>query len=852
VKTLTKKTSAIIAVFLTTIFAVSLVAIPASAHTPAWQIPTFAYISARPNPVGVGQEVIIVVWLDKIPSGAAITNDIRFHDYKLTITKPDGHTDVVNWPIVTDTTSSAYTLYTPTSVGTYTLKFEYPGQTHTWTGAYQNDTYLASTKTMTLTVQEEAIGYLPGHPLPTEFWSRPIETENTEWSIIASNFLEPFGAAYSPGVLRFQPDGTAPSSPHVMWTKPINFGGVVGGSNTGVTGATFYTGLSYESRFSNPIIIYGRLYYALPRGNSGSGGGYVCVDLQTGQELWRQSYTSIPSFGQLLWFDSPNQHGVVPNGYLWATSGTTWMAFDPLDGNNLFNITNVPSGTRARGPNGEMLIYQLNVAGKWLALWNSTQVISNGVLNSLQMNGYRPVGQAFNTTLRDSYSWNVTIPTLPSDAAIRWIIYDDILIGSAGVRSVFGQASFGGVASDAAATKATFWTMSLKPGSRGSLIWLKDFAAPAGNVTRQFGPVDPDSRVFFFSDKETMQWSGYDLDTGNLLWGPLGKTRDFNYYPTIGSGGVSQVGFAAYSKMYTGGYGGEFFCYDSRTGNLLWKYNNTNSGLETPWGLYPVFPGGIVDGKVYIYSGEHSPNSPTYKGSRVRCLNATTGEEIWTLLSWAAVGGFGDMGFAFADGSIAYLNVYDMQVYGIGKGPTQTKVEAPMTAAALGSTLVIRGTVTDISAGTKQKEQSYRFPNGVPAMSDENQGEWMEYVYMQKPKPTDATGVPVTIEVVDSNNNRRTIGTATSDTSGMFTFSWKPDIEGDYTVIATFSGSESYWGSSAETSFAVDPAPAEPVEPEQEQPSAADLYFLPAVAGIIIILIVIVALLAVLLLKKRA
>ena len=27
----------------------------ASAHTPAWQIPTYAYINVAPNPVGVGQ-----------------------------------------------------------------------------------------------------------------------------------------------------------------------------------------------------------------------------------------------------------------------------------------------------------------------------------------------------------------------------------------------------------------------------------------------------------------------------------------------------------------------------------------------------------------------------------------------------------------------------------------------------------------------------------------------------------------------------------------------------------------------------------------------------------------------------
>ena len=49
-------------------------------------------------------------------------------------------------------------------------------------------------------------------------------------------------------------------------------------------------------------------------------------------------------------------------------------------------------------------------------------------------------------------------------------------------------------------------------------------------------------------------------------------------------------------------------------------------------------------------------------------------------------------------------------------------VEAPKAAIDLRSkSLVIRGTVTDISAGTKQKEQAARFPNGVPAVSDESQ-----------------------------------------------------------------------------------------------------------------------------------
>ena len=74
----------------------------------------------------------------------------------------------------------------------------------------------------------------------------------------------------------------------------------------------------------------------------------------------------------------------------------------------------------------------------------------------------------------------------------------------------------------------------------------------------------------------------------------------------------------------------------------------------------------------------------------------------------------------------------------------------------------------------------------MPALSDESMGPWMEYLYMQKSKSADAVGVPVTIDVIDSNGNYRNVRTAVSDSSGMFALSWKLDIEGDFKVIASF------------------------------------------------------------------
>jgi hypothetical protein len=92
------------------------------------------------------------------------------------------------------------------------------------------------------------------------------------------------------------------------------------------------------------------------------------------------------------------------------------------------------------------------------------------------------------------------------------------------------------------------------------------------------------------------------------------------------------------------------------------------------------------------------------------------------------------------------------------------------------------------------------------AIADEFQTPWMEYLHMQQPKPTNATGVKVHLTALDANGNTEEIGTVTSDVEGNFRILWTPPIEGAYTVYATFAGSESYYGSSAETSLGVSPA----------------------------------------------
>jgi hypothetical protein len=842
----TAKDKKAIAITLLLIFAVSsLLLMPAvSAHDPPWEITSFAYIWASPDPVGVNQRVLIVMWVDRpMPSAHVSRNDIRRHDYTLTITDPDGDTEVMEWPIIWDTTGIQYTSYTPSKVGTYNLLFEYAGQEYTWSGSYQGDTFLPDTKTTTFTVQEEPLPEaITSYPLPTEYWTRPIEGQNTDWFSISSNWLlgpsirsgetVTGGAGYG----RYQPDGIAPESPHIMWTRPIQDGGVVGGSGYHTPGTTYYMGGSYNTRFSNAIVMHGRLYYELPYGNSGGGGGWICVDLQTGEEIWYNAEMGVslpePTFGYLYDFDMYNQHGIVPsNGWLISQSGRTsitWNFIDPLTGKNASMVVeNVPSGTEVLGPTGENLRYVWNSAGKWLAQWNSSKVFNT------QSSGTRDASDP------DSYDWNVTISSVGDGS---WSIYRDVVFENI-LLLIQGNLGAGNLQPSSG---ATITAISLDPDQRGHKLWDKYYPPAPGNTTREIIQLDADAGVFVTQDKETMECRGFSLSDGSLIWTSSQVVAEFDT--------LRSTSLAAYGNLYSAGFDGICYCYDMATGDLLWTYgnggegNSTNAGLDTAWGHYPIFVDILADGKIYLGTTEHSPGSPFYKNTQYRCLNATTGEEIWTMMGWGT-GMYVGRYDVIADGFFVYLNCYDMQVYCVGKGPSDTSVTASPKVSAEGDSVLVEGFVTDIAAGTKQTEQAGRFPDGVPAVSDESMGDWMEYVYMQKPKPTDVTGVEVILYVLDPNENYYEVGRATSDENGFFSCVFEPEVPGKYTVIAKFEGSESYWPSHAVTALNVEEAPVV----TQPTPSPAPMTD-TIVTGFgigMIIAIVVIGLVIILMLRKR-
>ncbi len=852
------KKNTLLALLLTIAIAVSLFAIKgATAQTTKNSFPV---IGAMPNPAGVGQDVLITTGI----THATAWPHIGWRGLTVTVTKPDGTTQTLG-PVTTDTTGLTGITFKPTVAGTYYLQTNFPEQRieATAAGTTVGTIMKASTsEKYTLVVQQEPIKHYPGVPLPTGYWTRPIDAQAREWASISGNWLNVYGFN------RLAPyNDDAPETAHVLWAKPYAEGGLVGGE---FGGYSYEHGDAYEGKWVAPVIINGVLFYnehAALSADTRVGTTVfsaeqvvVAVDLSTGKELWRRNWNNTRlAFGQIMFWDTFNMHGAFAN--LWTTRTvagvTVWDAYDPFTGRWEYAITGVPAGTSILGSNGEIIRYVISLTGGWIAKWNTTRIVyetwysvyrtRNTTLAEFDGAHYlaarwRPHGITFNATV--GYEWNRTIPTgLPGSVQL---VLNDKIIGS-------NTAWSGG----AAQPRPVFWALSLKPGQEGLLLYNRTWTLPIVDSHVHISPSiwsGPDSlpdNIFVVTVKETRQHFGFDANTGTQLWGPTEPEPFLNAYSNIYMAPWGQA-VVAYGKLFTAGMAGVVNAYDIKTGARLWTHSIADRYTEQLFSSnWPAVIGFITAGKIYLFHTEHSVVDPRPRGAPSVCLNAETGEVIWRMDGLRLGTRWGGQPI-IADNKILGLDTYSNRIYALGKGPSAMTVEAPMAAITLGSSLVIRGTVTDVSPGTKSDELMLRFPNGVAAVADEFMSEWMLHVYKQFPMPTNARGVPVTIDVLDANGNYRNIGTAVSDASGFYSLQWTPDIEGKYTVIATFPGSKAYWPSYAETAFAVDPAPPQPAAPEPAPPSIADQYFLPAVAGIIIAIIVVGAVLALLMLKKRS
>ena len=263
---------------------------------------------------------------------------------------------------------------------------------------------------MNMTVQQEPLAFYPGHGLPTEYWSRPIDPQLREWYSISGNWV----ARPDNSLALYNDD--APETAHALWAHPITTGGLMGGLwGDGQVPSSAEAGDAYEGKFPGSVILNGILYYQRTDSRQEQAPAIIAVDLHTGEE-WLFKNNTVLSFGQIFYFNSYNYDGTF--SYIWSVSGSTYTAYDPFTGNQQIQITNVPSGTRFFGPSGEILILQINYANRWMALWNSTDC---GLQNAEKgtpdygswgntAHGRALQNRGLNGTNPRSYTWNVTIP----------------------------------------------------------------------------------------------------------------------------------------------------------------------------------------------------------------------------------------------------------------------------------------------------------------------------------------------------------------------------------------------------------------------------------------------------------
>jgi hypothetical protein len=846
------KTVAIALILLLAISAAIAVGNVQEAH--AADLPTFLFVTASPNPVGKGQVCYVGAMFSRPPPttlsmGTGYFGDM-YENVTITIIDPDGvKTDF--FFRVTSPAAGVQISYTPSKLGNYTIQAHYPGQVLVGSnplfptvgggGAeWRGSTMLASdSNILTLVVQEEPI--LPMYqtpPTPTDFWTRPIYGLNWNYAEVAANWFGMGGSGAYDANRNFQPFGTAPNTAHIVWTMPTQAGGQPGEPIPGDETSEYSSTSLLQSYFKPQCILNGVLYYNLYY-YTGRLYGWRAVDVHTGEILWERNpgetgnervdwgqifnYMNFQEFGSnALLFSAAGAGGFGGGG------GNFFGVYDAFTGNWIANVTDMPSTSKIinydANMRGEVVGYR--VSGGNLIMYNYTKLWQPSTTWRVSLSGTINASDS----AHDPVVWSVPLPTtLNGDnisLSLAAVTPDVILVRQVpGTLAPAGNSGYSYDAGYDAHTGAKLW-------GPFNQTWL-DYKYESMEL------LCAGDGYYVLHNKDRDLAYGFSLTTGKQLWGPV-QLQGGGYSP------VFRAGIIAYGKVYISDLGGYVNAIDLETGEVAWTYYAGESGVDTPFESYPIFgynTQSIADGKLFLTEGimYTPPMHPSYR----LAINCTDGTLVWKVLQYACT-----CTGPIADGYLISWNSFDNQIYSFGKGPSATTVSASPKVSVEGSSVLVEGTVMDESGGTKQDVVTTRFPDGLPAVSDASQEAWMEYAYMQQIRPANATGVDVTISVLDPNGNFYDVGTTTSNDMGFYKLSFTPAVPGEYSVYATFSGSESYYGSKAVTGINVESAPMATPGPTPTPAPMTDTYVMGfGIAAIIAI--VIIGLVLILMLRRR-
>jgi hypothetical protein len=851
-----------IAIFLISLFAFTIPSIDAqtlpmqdngsislpSGVTPDESYQTISHMSFRPNPIGVGQPLLVNLWLQPP------LHLVRYfkNDYVVTLTKPDGTTYQIG-PLssyVGDAT--AWFEYTVDQEGTWQIKFDFtgayfPAGIYNTTGSFQFGTNTTFTKSVyykpssdgpyNFTVSKDFALSWPGKPLPTDYWTRPASPESREWWPILGNYpgtgvvgggpLWPADTNAYMSNYGYTPYVEAPKSAHVVWMRQDAISGLIGGTMGQI---------SLSSSGGKPTIIYaGRAYQTITKMVNGNPTSvWQCYDIRTGEVFWEQTgVTQAPTMINYITRTSStvpgeqaSESGLSVRLMYVGSSRLIW--YDPWLGTVIGNISISPftSGIfYAQEPEGWPIF--LTVQDLGAAAGNNRYRLINWTITG-------DVGFGGATNLRPSVLGNVSWPF----SAIGTVDYEaGIAVSTLSITTPgTGGTGTGFVVAYGQAIMAASMTT-------GQLLFNVTTDTTTGLGGFFSGSTAVADHGKYAVRENDGNWHCWDLRTGKELW-----VSELSSWPwgTFGCYGVQSYGGNIISNQYDG-----VAAYNWTNGRLSWLYQYVPEfPYESPYSesatgteSYPWFTGTavIADNVLYTYNTEHTPSNPIQRGLKMHAINITTGQGIWNISGCMAPG-------AIADGYLTAGNSYDGYMYVFGKGTSVTTVTAPDTVVQQGTGVLIRGTVLDLSPAQ---------PN-TPCVSVGSMATQMEYLHMQHPidgvdHNASMTGVSVLLTAIDPNNNAVTIGTATtSGYYGTFEMPWTPPSEGTYKIIATFAGDDSYGSSSAATAVSVgaqattssSPAPAL-VVPD---------YTMTIVAGFVAIAIVVVVIgaLIMMMIRKKA
>ncbi len=823
-----------------------------SGVTPDATVETIPYISVSPNPIGVGQQVLVNLWVQP-----ALQMNRAHTTYTVIFTKPDGTSDTVG-PINSYTAdTTAWFNYLVDQEGTWKIQFNFDGDYYP-AGYYYNGIvypslaaigpytvsafggpallgsayYKPSSTSVNLTVQSTPVMSWPVSALPTDYWTRPVSPMNREWREILGDYpyigymsnppanTNPYASNY-----KFTPYVQAPNTCHIVWARQGAQAGIMGGdagqktlgSGEGTYAGTpniIFEGRCYQTVTKPMMQLINGTYQSWPTSV------WECYDLRTGQIYWDLTGVTAPTAITYITGvvavpgATATQTGTSAN--LVAISGGRLIRYSPETGAATLNVSTSPitSGTIYRDP------YVLSV-----------QTLGSGASTTYRLINWTMAGSDtdFNVRIMSNITWpfsSLGTCDFQSGVAVTTLSYSP--------------------SATAVATMVYIQGASL---TTGKLMW---------NVSSNVGyPLFSGSTACADRGKYAVRfdngyWYCWDLQSGNQLWKSEQEKMPWGTFGTYNEA-------SAYGLLFDFTYAG-IYTLDWNTGKITWHFDAPCLPFESPWYPDMAFFGTnpqIADGKLYVANGEHSPTSPLARGWKLYCVNATTGEEIWNISSRANVGGIED-GYLTAD------SVYTGYMYVIGKGQSATTVTAPDTAVSTGTAIEIRGNVMDMSQGDQgtftnptAPPDSVTKPGMVPCVSADSMETEMEYRYMQFPidgsyHNVTMTGVPVTLTAIASDGTVTEIGTVTTNAYyGTFSQTWTPQTTGDYKIIASFTGDDSYGSSGAATALTVAQAPTATTTAAPVQSAPDNTMVIIASALAVIIAIAIVGALMMLTFKKR-